>query len=140
MQKLYNKLGRAPTVEEVSEESGVKKEIVENLTKVALEQVSINEQLTEDMTILDTMEDDPQKSPFNIASDTMMKEKVRSVLSMLKPRTEKIIRLRFGIGEPYEEQTLQSVANELGISKERVRVIQKRAMQKLAKEGLGEID
>ena len=140
MQRLYNRLGRAPSIEEIAKEAKVKKEVVENLTKVALEQVSIHENLTEDMTILDTMEDDPENGPYKVTRDKMLKERVRAVLSMLKPRTEKIIRLRFGIGEPYEEQTLQNVADQLGISKERVRVIQKKAMEKLAKEGLGEID
>lgn len=134
--ELSRELNRQPTLEEIAEANkDYSLDQIQNLNKVAIHHVSMSEQIGEDMTLLDVLPSDKSTDPETVTKQKLLKERVRDVLGSLNPRTEKIIRLRFGIGEPHEELTLQSIADELGISKERVRVIQREAMSKMKRKG-----
>lgn len=133
--KLTKTLNRIPTLTEISEASGVELEKLEALQKRAMHKIGIDDDIGSGMKLLDILPTDPNKSPFNIASKNMLRERIRQIISTLNPRTEKIIRLRFGIGEPHEELTLQEIANSVGLTRMGVKVVQKRGLEEIRKKG-----
>jgi RNA polymerase primary sigma factor len=85
--------------------------------------------------MLDILPSDPSESPFNLTAKKLLRERIRAILGTLPPRTEKIIRLRFGIGEPHEEMTLQEIADQVGLTKMGVRLVQNKGLDKIKKKG-----
>jgi RNA polymerase primary sigma factor len=133
--ELTNQLGRLPTKKEISKKSGESLEMLDRLEKIALHKVGIDEEMATGNSIMDVLPSDPSESPFNLTSKKMLREKIRKILSTLAPRTEKIIRLRFGIGEPQDEMTLQEIADEVGLTKMGVRLVQNKGLEKMRKKG-----
>jgi RNA polymerase primary sigma factor len=108
---------------------------LEDLDTRALYEVGIEEELGSSGTsLIDIIPSDTSNNPFNIASKNILRRKIRDILSTLSPRTEKIIRLRFGIGEPHEEErTLQHIGDQVSLTKQRIRMIEKETIEDLRK-------
>lgn len=132
---LTNELGRQPTKEEIAERADISADALEKLDQVAMYKVAIDEEMPGGGTMLDILPADPSNNPFNIASRKILRDKIRQILGTLPPRTEKIIRLRFGIGEPREEMTLQQIADTVGLTKMGVRLVQNKGLEKMKKKG-----
>lgn len=133
--KLTGKLKRPPTLKEISAESNIELSVLEDLHTRAKHEIGLEEELSSGMSLLDILPGDPSDNPFHHVEQKMMREKIREILSTLPPRTEKIIRLRFGIGEVPDDEgtTLQDIANQIGITKQGVRVVECSAFKLLKK-------
>jgi RNA polymerase primary sigma factor len=130
---LMRTTGRQPTPEEVAARAGIPKERVMLALEVMERRytVSLESPIGEGEAYLkDFIEDRNIPSPEHVLIQKNLAEHTRSVLSTLTSREEKIIRKRFGIGED-EEHTLQEVGDELGITRERIRQIQVKTLEKL---------
>jgi RNA polymerase primary sigma factor len=130
--KFYQEYGREPTLEELSKETGLSVERLNYIFKVMKQPISIETSVgeEEDTTLKDFLEDQnilrPDEFTFNVA----LSEKIRELLKTLTAREEKVIRLRFGIGER-EAYTLEEVGQKFGVTKERIRQIESHALRKL---------
>lgn len=133
--KLTNELGRVPNKEEIAAKADVDVEVLERLERIALHKIGIDDEMTTGVSMLDILPSDPNENPFNLTAKKLLRERIRQILGTLQPRTEKIIRLRFGIGEPHEEMTLQDIANEVGLTKMGVRLVQNKGLDKMKKKG-----
>jgi len=130
--KFYQQYGREPTLEELSKETGLSIEKLNYIFKIMKQPVSLETTVgdEEDATLRDFIEDQNTLKPDEAAFNTALSEKIRELLKTLSPREEKIIRLRFGIGEK-EPCTLEEVGNKFGVTKERIRQIENIALRKL---------
>lgn len=129
---LQRLLGRDPTVEEIAEEAGLTPERVTELRRVSRDTVSLDSPIGDDgeSTIGDLIEDDDAVQASDVAEHRALLEELSQLLETLPPRDAKVIRLRFGLedGHPH---TLQDVADVVGVSRERVRQIERHAMAEL---------
>ena len=124
--------GREPSLEELSEKMGLPVEKIEGLMDMMHKEVSLEAPAGEDGegSLSDFVEDKGQASPADdIISDELMKE-LNEVLSILAPREEKVLRMKFGIGES-KRYSLEEIAKQLNINRERVRQIEAKALRKL---------
>lgn len=139
IQKMTGELKRPPTLKEISEKSGIELKVLEDLHTRAQHEIGLEEELSSGMTLLDTLPADPMENPFTIVEQRLLKQRIRDILGTLPPRTEKIIRLRFGIGEVPDDEgtTLQDIANQIGITKQGVRVVECSAFKVLKKRAKG---
>jgi RNA polymerase primary sigma factor len=129
---LSQKLGRDPNVEELAEHTDISEEKIKKVRKVASLPQSVEEPTGEvGIPLSEYLEDVDSPSPVEMLERKELAQKVRSVLSQLSPREEKIIRMRFGIGEK-KSSVLKQIGNQLDISGERVRQIFEKSMQKLS--------
>lgn len=129
--KMSQDLGREPTVEELAEvmEMPVKK--IVHIQKAALDPLSLESPIGDDDSHLgDIIEDTSAKSPEKIATESQVKEQLNILLKTLDDREEKVIRLRFGLddGTP---RTLEEVGKIFNITRERIRQIEAKALNKL---------
>ncbi|CCQ90906.1 RNA polymerase sigma factor [Nitrospina gracilis 3/211] len=136
--KLTNDLEREPTTLEVAEDLGYKVEDIESIMRAYRTYLSLDTPLKENETTpyLDLLEN-PNYIPYDdqIMRDTLRK-KIDDLLHHLSPREEKIIRMRFGFdGDP---KTLEEIGQAMGLSRERVRQIEKRAKMRLKVRSAGE--
>ena len=130
--QLLQELGHDPTPEEIAEEMGMPVEKVRDILKIAQEPVSLETPIgeEEDSHLGDFIPDEDASEPSEAASFTLLKEQLTSVLSTLTPREEKVLRLRFGI-EDGRTRTLEEVGSEFGVTRERIRQIEAKAIRKL---------
>lgn len=129
--ELVKELGREPTPAELSERTGLPQEKILAIFEASREPVSLELPIgDEDSTLGDFIENKDSPSPYEEVKDRDLSEKIRSLLSTLSPREEKIIRLRFGIGEE-DEYTLEEIGRRFGVSRERIRQIEKKALSRL---------
>lgn len=135
--KMTGTLKRPPTLLEISKESGIDIKVLEDLKTRAQHEVGLDEELSSGKSLNDILPDESSISPFVQVEQKLMREKIREILSTLKPSSEKIIRLRFGIGEApdAEGMTLQEIANQIGITKQGVRVRECSALAEFMKKG-----
>lgn len=136
---LQNKNGRKPEVDEIAQESGLSVHIVKRVKDatsgiIYLDAPSSNSE-DEKNTPLDLVSDRTPSADLLIARATM-NEKIEEALSSLSEREEKILRMRFGIGYN-DSYTLDEIGNRCRLSKERIRQIEMRALQKLKEEEVG---
>lgn len=131
--ELTNELDRAPTREELAAKLSVSTDLLEKLENTAMHEMGIEEELSSGMSLLETLPSDPAQNPYNVAAKKLLREKVREILGTLKPRTEKIIRLRYGIGEPEEFMTLREIAKLVRLSAQGVKVVQGEGFDKIKK-------
>ena len=133
-QQLIEELGRKPRPEEIAKRANLALSDVERVTELGQEPVSLDAPVTEDGSKLEDLIENPDGAPFHDdLLDTMdQTKKTRDLLSLLNSREERILRFRFGIGEP-SSYTLEEVGKRFGISRERVRQIEQRALRKLKK-------
>ncbi|OFI06757.1 RNA polymerase sigma factor SigA [Clostridium acetireducens DSM 10703] len=130
--KLYQKLGRAPDIDEIAECMDMPLEYVKKLMRVSKTPLSLELPIDDqgNSKLEDFIPDYENASPEEIAEHSMLKKQLLDVISTLNPREEKILKLRFGL-ENGEAKTLDEVSKEFNLTKERIRQIEKRALLKL---------
>ncbi len=130
--RYYQEKGEEPTPEILAQEMGLPVEKVKTILKITKDPVSLETPVgdDEDSLLGDFIEDEMILGPHQATEDLSLVEEVRKLLSMLSPREEKILRLRFGIGEKYEH-TLEEVGRAFGVTRERIRQIESKALRKL---------
>ena len=129
---LVNELGREPTSEEISVKMELPLDKVRKVLKLAKEPVSLDLPVGEDgdTRLGDFIEDRGALSPADAVISTDLAEQTRKVLATLTPREEKVLRMRFGIGEK-TDHTLEEVGGDFAVTRERIRQIEAKALRKL---------
>lgn len=130
--QLLQELGREPTPEEIAEEMDLDVEKVREIMKVAQEPVSLETPIgeEEDSHLGDFIEDQDALAPAESASAILLREQLESVLDTLSDREQKVLKLRFGL-EDGRTRTLEEVGREFGVTRERIRQIEAKALRKL---------
>jgi RNA polymerase primary sigma factor len=133
---LVQELGREPTPEEIATKMQLAVDKVRKVLKVVREPISLETPIgeEEDSHLGDFIEDKGVQSPSDSAISTNLAEHTRRALSTLTPREEKILRMRFGIGEK-SEHTLEEVGQDFKVTRERIRQIEAKALTKLRHPG-----
>ena len=128
---LLKELGREPTPVEISEKTGLPMEKILAIFEASREPISLETPVgDDDSTLGDFLENQEAISPYEAVKGNQLAERVTTILSTLSPREEKIIRLRFGIGED-AEYTLEEIGKRFNVSRERIRQIEKKALNRL---------
>ncbi len=128
---MLKELGREPTPAEISERTGLPMEKILSILEASREPVSLETPVgDEDSTLGDFIENKDAVSPYESVREKELTERIKSILATLSPREEKIIRLRFGIGED-SEYTLEEIGKRFNVSRERIRQIEKKALNRL---------
>ncbi|MFA6600541.1 MAG: RNA polymerase sigma factor RpoD [Candidatus Omnitrophota bacterium] len=129
---LVQETGREPTPEEVAHVMKMPIEKVKGILKIAQEPISLQTPIGDegDTSFGDFIEDKSAVSPANATAYSMLKEQMDDVLMTLTEREEKVLRLRFGIGDGYP-RTLEEVGQIFNVTRERVRQIEAKALRKL---------
>ncbi len=130
--QLLQELGREPIPEEIAKEMDISEERVREIMKIAQEPVSLETPIgeEEDSHLGDFIEDEDAPAPADAASFMLLKEQLEGVLDTLTPREEKVLRLRFGLDDG-RSRTLEEVGQEFGVTRERIRQIEAKALRKL---------
>lgn len=129
---LVQELGREPTPEEISEKMEFPVEKVRKVLKIAKEPISLETPIgeEEDSHLGDFIEDKRVASPVDAVINLNLSEQTRKALATLTPREEKVLRMRFGIGEK-ADHTLEEVGQDFAVTRERIRQIEAKALRKL---------
>jgi len=129
---LVQELGREPTPEEIAEKMEFPLEKVRKVLKIAKEPISLETPIgeEEDSHLGDFIEDKKFMSPSEAAISLNLAEQTRKSLATLTPREEKVLRMRFGIGEK-ADHTLEEVGKDFNVTRERIRQIEAKALRKL---------
>ena len=129
---LLQELGREPTLEEIAEKMELPLAKIKEIIKTAQQPISLESPIgKEDDSLLgDFIEDEDSPAPPKIASHTLLKEQLEDVLKTLTYREKRVLEMRFGItdGHPH---TLEEVGREFGVTRERIRQIEAKALRKL---------
>ena len=130
--RLYQEIGREPTPEEIAQELDITPEKVRLATKAARYPVSLESPvgLDGDSFLGDFISDPEAIAPAEAASRQMMMDAVEAVLNTLSDREHKILKLRFGLDDG-RARTLEEVGLEFGVTRERIRQIEAKALRKL---------
>ncbi len=130
--QLLQELGRDPKPEEVASFLDMPIDKVQGVLQASMEPVSLDRPIgeDEDSNLSDFIEDDTAASPARLAAHSMLKDQMQRVLSTLTRREEKVIRLRFGLGDG-TPRTLEEVGTIFKVTRERVRQIEAKALRKL---------
>jgi len=129
---LVQDLGREPTPEEIAEKMDYPEHKVRKILKIAKEPISLETPIgeEEDSHLGDFIEDKKVPSPADAIIAKNLSEQSRRVLATLTPREEKVLRMRFGIGEK-SDHTLEEVGKDFTVTRERIRQIEAKALRKL---------
>jgi RNA polymerase primary sigma factor len=128
---LMKKLGREPSSLELSKDSGIPLHDVEKILNLTEEPISLDTPIgEEDSTLKDLIADEKSLSPNDCLLEKDLTLHIRKLLGGLSPREEKILKLRFGIGED-GECTLEEIGRQFGLSRERIRQIEAKALERL---------
>jgi RNA polymerase primary sigma factor len=129
---LLQELGREPTPEEISERMDIPLDKVKKVLKIAKEPISLETPIgeEEDSHLGDFIEDKKAINPLDSVVKSDLSDRTTQVLSSLTPREEKVLRLRFGIGERCDH-TLEEVGQDFDVTRERIRQIEAKALRKL---------
>jgi RNA polymerase primary sigma factor len=133
--RLTQELNREPTNEEIAAAMEMEVEKVEHIMKIKQDISSLDASVRddeEDSVLGDFIEDEDAKTPTESASEQLLKEQVRQILSSLTEREQKILKLRFGL-EDGKSHTLEEVGQEFSVTRERIRQIEAKALAKLRK-------
>jgi RNA polymerase primary sigma factor len=129
---LVQEFGREPTPEEIAEKMELPLDKVRKVLKIAKEPISLETPIgeEEDSHLGDFIEDKSVVSPSEAVINMNLAEQTRKVLKSLTPREEKVLRMRFGIGEK-SDHTLEEVGQDFEVTRERIRQIEAKALRKL---------
>jgi RNA polymerase primary sigma factor len=129
---LIQELGREPTPEEIADKMDMPVDKVRKVLKIAKEPISLETPVgeEEDSHLGDFIEDKKVINPSEAIVNLNLAEQTRRVLSTLTPREEKVLRMRFGIGEE-SDHTLEEVGQDFNVTRERIRQIEAKALRKL---------
>ncbi len=129
---LIQELGREPTPEEIADKMDMPVDKVRKVLKIAKEPISLETPVgeEEDSHLGDFIEDKKVINPAEAIVNLNLAEQTRRVLSTLTPREEKVLRMRFGIGEE-SDHTLEEVGQDFNVTRERIRQIEAKALRKL---------
>lgn len=130
--QLLQELGREPTPEEIAKEMNLSPEKVREIMKIAQEPVSLETPIGEedDSHLGDFIPDDDIQAPADAAAYELLKEQLKEVLDTLSDREENVLRLRFGLDDG-RTRTLEEVGKVFGVTRERIRQIEAKALRKL---------
>ncbi len=142
IRQLVQELGREPLAEEISAEMDIPVEKVRHIQKISQETVSLETTIgdsDDDSVLGDFIEDTETIMPDQTASRTLLKNHVGEILQELSPREQRILRIRFGLGDGVTH-TLEEVGQEFGVTRERIRQIEAKALEKIRNQkGLGKL-
>ena len=129
---LVQELGREPTSEEIAKRMDIPVSKVRKVLKIAQEPISLETPIgeEEDSHLGDFIEDRQVMSPAEAVINLNLKEQTESVLKTLTPREERVIKMRFGVGDG-SEHTLEEVGQNFAVTRERIRQIEAKALRKL---------
>lgn len=133
--RLVQDLGREPMPEEIASEMEIEIEKVRHIMKISQDTVSLETSVGEDddeSTLRDFIEDTDAVLPSQSAGRQLLKEYVKEILVELSPREQKILKLRFGL-EDGVTHTLEEIGQEFGVTRERIRQIEAKALDKIRK-------
>lgn len=131
--RLVQELGREPTEDEISKDTGFSVEKIRKILKIAQEPISLETPVGDDDSHLrDFLEDSKTASPPEMVSKMNLREQLSHVLSSLTDREAKVIEMRFGLRDG-NEHTLEEVGQEFQVTRERIRQIEAKALRKLKK-------
>ncbi len=130
--RLVQELGRDPTSDEIAKEMGLPPDKVREIIKISQEPVSLETPIgeEEDSHLGDFIEDQKALAPADAASHQLLKEQVEDVLDSLTQRERRVLQLRFGLDDG-RSRTLEEVGREFGVTRERIRQIEAKALRKL---------
>ena len=137
--QLLQELGREPTMEEIAAEMGVTPERVQEIIKIAQDPVSLETPIGEedDSHLGDFIKDTDVPLPSEVAAETLLSDHLDDVLETLSDRERQVLRLRFGLGDN-RTRTLEEVGQAFGVTRERIRQIESKALKKLRKKSRSE--
>lgn len=132
--QLVQELGREPLPEEIAAEMGIEVEKVNNMIKISQDTIPLESPVgeEEDSVLADFIEDSESQTPVEAATYQLLKEHITDVLNLLTPREQKILRMRFGLDDG-KAHTLEETGQEFGVTRERIRQIEAKALAKLKK-------
>jgi RNA polymerase primary sigma factor len=130
---LHKEMGRKPLPEEVAERAGISVEGVKRILEATNDTVRLDSPILdgEKATLLDFVADENSPSPDSVIAKEALTKRIREALSLLTPREEEILRLRFGIDQE-TTYTLDEIGKKFNLTRERIRQIEKAALEKLA--------
>lgn len=130
--QLVQELGRDPSVEEIADKMGITPEKVQNIQRIAKEPISLEAHVgeEEDSSLGDFISDPNALSPHEFMLKEMVNQTLDEVLETLTDREEKVLRLRYGLFDG-KNHTLEEVGREFGVTRERIRQIEAKALRKL---------
>ncbi len=131
--RLMQELGREPTPEEIGEKMELEPDRVREILKISQNTTSLETPVgdgEDDSTLGDFIADEKQDSPYDVTSKQMLSENVEEVLKALSDREAKVLRMRFGLAGN-RMMTLEEVGKEFGVTRERIRQIEAKALRKL---------
>ena len=130
--KLVQEYGREPTTKEIGDEMDLTPSKVREILKISQEPVSLETPIGEedDSHLADFIKDEKSLSPVEAASNNLLKDHVEMVLESLNHREQRVLQLRFGL-EDGRSRTLEEVGREFGVTRERIRQIEAKALRKL---------
>ncbi len=129
---LVQEIGREPTLEEIAEKMGVSLQHIQKILKASKKTISLETPIgeEEESRLEDFIEDKESLSPQDATISSNLVKQIQHVFSTLDKREEKILRMRFGIGEKHDH-TLEEVGQEFNVTRERIRQIEEKALKKL---------
>jgi RNA polymerase primary sigma factor len=130
--RLFQELGREPDDEEIAEEMGITPERVREVVKVSREPLSLSSPIgdEDDTQLGDFVEDKEAVTPPDAAASILLRTEVENVLDTLTPRERRVLQLRFGLIDS-QQRTLEEVGKRFGVTRERIRQIEAKALRKL---------
>jgi RNA polymerase primary sigma factor len=131
--RLTQELGRDPLVEEIAVEMEMAVEKIHYIQKISQDVVSLESPVgdsDDDSTLSEFIKDDKSLTPAQVASQTLLREKIKEILVDLSDREQKILQLRFGL-EDGVTHTLEEVGKEFGVTRERIRQIEAKALLRI---------
>ena len=137
---LHKEMGRKPLPEEVAEIAGISVEGVKRILESTNDAARLDTPIMdgEKTTLLDFISDEKAPAPDSVMATTALTQEIREALNILTPREEEIIRLRFGIDQD-GTYTLDEIGRRFDLTRERIRQIEKRALEKLAEADTGDV-
>ena len=133
--RLVQELGRDPLPEEIAAEMGEDIDKIRQIIKISQETVSLEASVgddDEDSTLGDFIEDEKNIGPDRVAALKLLGDHVRNIISNLTPREQKILEMRFGLADGVAH-TLEEVGQEFGVTRERIRQIEAKALERIKK-------